>query len=114
MRELYAQREVPNICIENILLDCLTDFDLQFDSDDCVNIIFTSPVLPKEAKKFFLTYGALGRKMQVIERTCQYSDGEKANIALTLTIKNYTFNYSLTTEGEPAMYNFTFRCDYYG
>jgi hypothetical protein len=92
----------------------LTSFDLFFDSDDCIKIIFTSPVLPKDAKKFFLTHSALGRKIQIIECSRQYSDGADTNIVLTLIVKKYTFDYSLSADGEPAGYNFTFKCDYYG
>lgn len=114
MKELYAQKQVPDIVIEDIKLDCLTDFDLHFDSGDCIEVTCTSTILPANAKRFFLSNRALGRRMQIIEPTRQYSDGADVDIHMLLTIKNYTFNYTLTPEGEPAKYCFVFRCEYYG
>lgn len=114
MRELYGQKQIPDIIIRDIKLDCLTDFDLHFDSGDCVEITCTAPILPAGAKKLFLSNGALGQKMQIIEPTRQCSDGTDVDIPILLAIKHYTFNYTLMPEGEPAEYYFVFRCEYYG
>lgn len=114
MRELYAQKQVPDVIIEDITLDCLTDFDLHFNSEDCIEIICASPILPANAKKFFLSNSALGKKMQILEPTRKCSDGSDVDIPMILAIKHYTFNYILTPEGEPAKYYFTFKCEYHG
>ena len=114
MKELYAQRQTPDIVIEDIKLDCLTDFNLHFDSKDCIEITCVSPILPVNAKKFFLGNGALGRKMLIIEPTRRYSDGADVDIPMVVVIKHYIFNYTLSPEGEPAKYYFTFKCEYYG
>lgn len=114
MIELYAQKEVPDIVIENVKLDCLSDFDLHFNSEDCLEITCVSPILPINAKKFFFNNGALGRKMQIIEPTRRYSDGADVDIPMIVVIKHYTFNYTLSSDGEPAKYYFTFKCEYYG
>jgi hypothetical protein len=114
MKELYAQQQVPDIVIEDIKLDCLFDFDLHFDSEDCIEITCVAPILPMNAKKFFLSNGALGKKMQIIEPTRRYSDGADVDIPMVVAIKHYTFNYTLSPNGEPAKYYFTFKCEYYG
>lgn len=114
MKEFYAQNQVPDIVIEDIKLDCLSDFNLYFDSEDQIKITCVSPILPTNAKKFFLNNGALGRKMQIIEPTRRSSDGADIDIPMIVTIEHYTFNYTLLPNGEPAEYYFIFRCEYYG
>ena len=114
MKEMYAQKEVPDIVIGEIKLDCLSDFDLHFDSEDCIEIICTSPLLPINVKNFFLNNRALGRKMQIIEPTRRCSDGADVDIPMIVVIKRYTFDYTLSADGEPANYCFTFKCEYYG
>lgn len=114
MKELYGQKQIPDIVIEDIKLDCLLDFNLSFDSEDCIKITCISPILPINAKEFFLSNSALGRKMQIIEQTRRYSDGEDVDMPMILAIKHYTFNYSLSPNGEPAEYYFTFKCEYHG
>ena len=114
MKELYGQKQVPDIVIENIKLDCLTDFDLHFNSEDYIEITCVSSILPINAKQFFLSNGALGRKMQIIEPTRRYSDGADVDVPMVVKIKNYTFNYTLSPSGEPTNYYFTFKCEYYG
>ena len=114
MKEFYAQKLVPDIVIENVKLDCLFDFDLHFDSEDCIEITCVSPVLLTNAKEFFLSKSALGRKMQIIESTRRSSDGADIDIPMIVTIKHYTFNYTLSANGEPTEYYFTFKCEYYG
>lgn len=114
MKEFYAQKQIPDILIEDINLDCLFDFNLHFDSEDCIEITCISSILPKDAKKFFLSNGALGRKMLIIEPTRKYSDGTDIDNLMTVVIKHYTFNYTLSPDGEPAKYYFTFKCEYYG
>jgi hypothetical protein len=114
MKEFYAQKELPDIIIGEISLDCLSDFNLYFDSEDCIEIICTSPVLPANAKNFFLKNGALGKKMQIIEPTRRYSDGADVDIPMIMVIKHYAFNYTLSADGEPTNYCFTFKCEYYG
>ena len=114
MKELYAQKQIPDIVIEDIKLDCLSDFDLHFDSEHCIEITCISSVLPPNAKKFFLSNGALGRKMEIIEPTRRYSDGADIDIPMVVTIKHYTFNYTLSPSSEPAEYCFTFKCEYHG
>ena len=114
MRELYGQKQVPDVIIEDVILDCLTDFDLYFNSEECIEITCTSRVLPINAKKLFLSNGALGRKMQIIEPTRRSSDGADVDIPLVVTIKYYTLNYALRSDGEVAEYYFTFKCEYHG
>lgn len=114
MKELYGQKQIPNIVIEDIELDCLFDFDLHFDSEDCVEITCASLILPKNAKEFFLSNDALGKKMQIIEPTRRISDGDDVDIPMIVKIKHYTFNYTLSTDGEPTNYYFTFKCEYHG
>ena len=114
MKELYAQKQMPDIIIEDVKLDCLLDFDLHFSSEDCIEIICVSPILPLNAKKFFLSNSALGKKMQIIEPTRRCSDGADVDIPMVVAIKHYTFNYTLSPNGEPAKYYFSFKCEYYG
>ena len=114
MKELYAQKQIPDIVIEDIKLDCLSDFDLHFDSEHCIEITCISRVLPTNAKKFFLSNSALGRKMEIIEPTRRTSDGADIDVLMLVTIKHYTFDYKLSPSGEPTEYYFTFKCEYYG
>ena len=111
MKDFYGQKEIPDIKIKQLTIDTLTDFDLRYNSDDCIEINFSIPVLTKQLKKKILTGQFLGATMKVLE-TIRREDGKDVVEPMKLKIKEYTFEYHLGCNGEPAHYEFNFECDY--
>ena len=111
MKDFYGQKEIPDIKIKQLTIDTLTDFDLRYSSDDCVEINFSIPILTKRLKKKILTGQFLGATMTVLE-TIRREDGKDVVEPMKLKIKEYAFEYHLGCKGEPARYEFNFECDY--
>lgn len=111
MKDFYGQKEIPDIEIKNTTIDILNNFDLYYNSDDCIEIIFTTPILTKQLKKQLLKGDFRGAKLKVMEIVRQ-EDGKDVIQPLVLRIKKYNFEYHLGCENKPTQYEFRFECDY--
>ena len=107
MRNCIAQKEVPDLVIDGILLDTLDEFDL-FTKNGNVDVVVSIVVMPKELKQK-LTNGFLVNTMVVIKEVVRDYDGNDSILETSFAIKDYEFSYTLTSNGEPTRYNLILR-----
>lgn len=107
MRNYIAQKEVPDLVIDGILLDTLDEFEL-FTKNGNIDVIVSIVVISKELKQK-LTNGFLINTPIVIKEEVRDLDGNGSILETSFIIKDYEFSYTLTSEGEPTRYNLILR-----
>lgn len=107
MRDYIAQKIVPDLVIDGILLDTLSEFDL-FTKNGNIDVIVSVVVISKELKQK-LTDGFLVNTTIVIKEEVRDYDGNDSILETSFVIKDYEFSYTLTSDGEPACYNLILR-----
>ena len=114
MEGYYGQKIVPNISIGNVEIAYLKDFWFVFDSDHGVTIRFQTPVLSNEIKELALSRKIIGETLTIFEEVKKVSDATDVIQHLSFLIKTCKFDYILNANGDPAVYEFTLRCEYHG
>lgn len=107
MSNYIAQKEVPDLVIDGVLLDTLDEFEL-FTKNGNIDVVVSIVVLSKELKQK-LTSGFLVNTMVVIRETVRGYDGNDTILETSFTIKDCEFSYVLTSDGEPTRYNLILR-----
>lgn len=107
MNNYVAQKEVPDLVIDGILLDTLDRFDL-FINKGNIDVVVSIVVISKELKQK-LTNNFFVDTTAVIKEKVRDYDGDDSILETSFVIKDYEFSYSLTSEGEPTRYNLILR-----
>ena len=107
MNNYVAQKEVPDLVIDGILLDTLDEFDL-FTKNGNIDVTVSVVVISKELKQK-LTNGLLVNTIIVIEEEVRDFDGNDSILETSFVIKDYEFSYTITSNGEPTHYNLILR-----
>jgi hypothetical protein len=107
MSNYIAQKEVPNLIIDGILLDTLDEFDL-FTKNGNIDVVVSIVVISKELKQK-LTNGFLVNTAVIIKETVRDYEGNDSILESSFIIKDYEFSYTLTSSGEPTRYNLVLR-----
>lgn len=107
MSNYIAQKEVPDLIIDGVLIDTLDEFDL-FNKNGNIDVVVSIVVISKELKQK-LTNGFLVNTTVVIKEVVRDYDGNDSNLETSFVIKDYEFSYSLTSNGEPTRYNLILR-----
>lgn len=107
MNNYVAQREVPDLVIDGILLDTLDRFDL-FINKGNIDVVVSIVVISKELKQK-LTNNFFVDTTAVIKEKVRDCDGDDSILETSFVIKDYEFSYSLSSEGEPTRYNLILR-----
>lgn len=107
MSNYIAQKEVPDLIIDGVLVDTLDEFDL-FTKNGNIDVVVSIVVISKELKQK-LTNGFLVNTTVVIKEVVRDYDGNDSNLETSFVIKDYEFSYSLTSNGEPTRYNLILR-----
>lgn len=107
MGEYIAQKEVPDLIIDGMLLDTIDEFDL-FSKNGNTEINISIVVIPKSLKDK-INEGCLVNTMVTIKETVRTYDGDDIVVENSFIIKDYEFSYALTANGEPTHYNLILR-----
>lgn len=107
MSNYMAQKEVPDLIIDGILLDTLDEFDLLTKNGN-VDVVVSIVIISKELKQK-LTNGFLVNTKVAIKETVRDYDGNDSILETSFVIKDYEFSYTLTSDGEPTRYNLILR-----
>jgi hypothetical protein len=112
MNKYIAQKEVPDLIINGVVLDTLSEFDL-FIKNGHIDMTASMVVISKELKRK-LTNNLLVGTTVVIEEALRDYDGNDSISESSFVIKDYEFSYALDSDGEPTHYNLVLRNYYNG
>ena len=107
MNNYVAQKEVPDLIIDGILLDTLDEFELSTKNGN-IDVIVSIVVISKELKQK-LTDSFLVNTTVVIKEILRDYDGNDSILETSFVIKDYEFSYVLTSNGDPTRYNLILR-----
>ena len=107
MNNYVAQKEVPDLVIDGILLDTLDEFNL-FTKNGNIDVVASIVVISKELKQK-LTNGFLVNTTTVIKEVVRGYDGNDSILETSFVIKDYEFSYTLASDGEPTHYSLILR-----
>lgn len=107
MSNYIAQKEVPDLVIDGVLLDTLDEFNL-FTKNGNIDVEVSIVVMSKELKQK-LTSGFLVNTMTVIKEMVRDYDGNDSILETSFIIKDYEFSYTLASDGEPTRYSLILR-----
>lgn len=107
MSNYIAQKEVPDLVIDGILLDTLNEFDL-FTKNGNLDVVVSIVVISKELKQKLID-GFLVNTTTVIKEKVRNYDGGDSILETSFVVKDYEFSYTLASDGEPTRYNLVLR-----
>lgn len=107
MSNYIAQKEVPDLVIDGVLLDTLDNFEL-FTKSGNTDVVVSMAVLSKELKQKLIR-GALLDTRAVIKEIVRDYDGNDTILETSFIIRDYEFSYTLTADSEPTWYNLILR-----
>lgn len=107
MENYIAQKIVPDLVIDGILLDTLDEFEL-FTKNGNIDVIVSVVVISKKLKQK-LTDGFLVNTTMVIKEEVRDFEGNDSILETSFVIKDYEFSYTLASDGEPTRYNLILR-----
>ena len=107
MSNYIAQKEVPDLVIDGMLLDTLDEFEL-FTKNGNIDVIVSVVVISKELKQK-LTDGILVKTAMRIKEEVRDYEGNDSILETSFVIKDYEFSYNLASDGEPTRYNLILR-----
>lgn len=107
MNDYIAQKEVPDLIIDGVLLDTLDEFDL-LNQNGNIDVKVSIVVISKELKQK-LTDGFLVNTTVVIKEVVRDYEGNDSILETSFVIKDYEFSYTLAADGDPTRYNLILR-----
>jgi hypothetical protein len=107
MENYIAQKIIPDLVIDGILLDTLDEFDLVTKNGN-IDVVVSIVVISKELKQK-LTKGFLVNTTVVIKEMARDYAGNDLSLETSFVIKDYEFSYTLASDGEPTRYNLILR-----
>ena len=107
MSNYIAQKEVPDLIIDGMLLDTLDEFDLCTKNGN-IDIVVSIVVISKELKEKLIN-GFLVNTTAVIQEIVRDYDGSDSILETSFIIKDYEFSYTLASDCEPTRYNLILR-----
>lgn len=107
MDSYIAQKEVPDLIIDETLLDTLDNFDL-FNKNGNIDVVVSIVVISKELKQK-LTNNFLANTKAIIKEVVRDCGGNDSILETSFIIKDYEFSYNLTFDGQPTRYNLILR-----
>lgn len=107
MSNYIAQKEVPDLIIDGILLDTLDEFEL-FTKNGNIDVIVSIVVISKELKQKLID-GFLVNTTIVIKEEVRDFEGNDSILETSFVIKDYEFSYTLISDAEPTHYNLILR-----
>jgi hypothetical protein len=107
MNNYVAQKEVPDLVVDGILLDTLDEFELSTKNGN-IDVVVSIVVISKELKQK-LTNSFLVNTTVVIKEILRDYDGNDSILETSFVIKDYEFSYVLTSNGDPTRYNLILR-----
>lgn len=105
--KFIGQKAVPNIIIDGIELNTLTDFFF-FSKNGKNEVTLLMPIIPASLKRKMIEGTIIGSRLVILEEARDLN-GTNFIIKTEAVIRDYEFEYSLNAEEEPCQYVLTLR-----